>query len=40
MSTFDAPLRQFAGEESRESSTPDPGTARGLVLSGPDEIAA
>jgi len=33
MTTFDAPLRQHAGEDSREMYTRDPGLDRGLLLS-------
>jgi hypothetical protein len=33
MTTFDAPLRQHAGEDSRETYTRDPGFDRGLLLS-------
>jgi hypothetical protein len=33
MTTFDAPLRQHAGEDSRERYTRDPGVDRGLLLS-------
>jgi hypothetical protein len=32
MSTFDAPLRHHAGEDSREIAISDPGTDRGLFM--------